>query len=291
LVGPTAERTTAGATKVARTFTLAEMGRLRRLLLDLFGVWRTADLGTASRWTLAVALHLPTVVRTGRLEVADQALVGRRCRFRMHGVEIDLPGEYFNGAREIYCRRVYEFRRRFDIGPNDVVVDLGCNVGVFTVLAASLGKEVIAVEAQSGLIAQAESNLRLNRCADRARIVHALVGAETGVFSVDRELLGDPSIGDPPTMSVREVFGDVPVVDLMKIDIEGSEFALCAEDRETRWLDRVQRVTMEVHPEFGSAPDLVATLAAHGLESQFVTNHGSPTASLDEIGFLFGWRE
>jgi FkbM family methyltransferase len=265
------------------------MGRIRRLLLDLFGVWRTADLGTAGRWTLALVCHIPTILRTKRLDVADRALADRRmCRFRVHGAEIRLPGEYFSGAREIYCRRVYTLGHRFDVRPGDVVVDLGCNVGVFTILAASAGRAVVAVEAQAALIDIAESNLQMNGCVDRVRIVHALLGAETGVFSDAGEFLTDPAIGDPPRMSVTDVLADVPAIDLMKIDIEGSEFALFSEA--TPWLDKVGRIAMEVHPEFGRAANLGATLAVHGLKFQFVTNHGIPTSRLDEIGYLFAWR-
>lgn len=217
-------------------------------------------------------------------------MAGRTCKFRIHGVEIRLPGEDFSGAREIYCRRVYTWGHRFDIQPNDVVVDLGCNVGVFTVLAASLGRSVLAVEAQAGMIDKAESNLQMNGCADRARIVQALVGADTGVFNRDREVLADPWIGDPPRMSMSELLASLPVIDLMKIDIEGSEFALFSQGGQEKWLDKVRRIAMEVHPEFGTAASLSSTLAAHGLEFQFVTNHGMPTSGLSEIGYLFAWR-
>jgi hypothetical protein len=47
---------------------------------------------------------------------------------------------------------------------------------------------------------------------------------------------------------------------------------------------------MEVHPEFGCASSLSSTLAARGFRSQFVTNHGTSTENLDEIGYLFAWR-
>jgi FkbM family methyltransferase len=266
------------------------MARLRRLVLDVYGIWRTADFNTAARWTLAVLWHLPTVVRTRRLEVADAALTQRECRFRLGDVRIHLPGKYFNIAREIYCRRVYCWGAGFEIRPSDVVVDLGCNVGVFTVWAASAGRRVLAVEAQAGLVDEAELTLKMNDCADRARIVHALVGAGTGVFDVERSQLADPWIGDPPKISMSDLLAEVPVIDLLKIDIEGSEFALLTEEPGLPWLDGVRRIAMEVHPEFGCAANLGSTLAARGFRSQFVTNHGTPTQDLDEIGYLFAWR-
>jgi hypothetical protein len=217
-------------------------------------------------------------------------LAKRECTFRVQGVRIKLPGEYFDGAREIYCRRAYSMGHRFDIRPNDVVVDLGCNVGVFTVLAASAGRSVLAVEAQAGWLEKAALTLQMNDCADRARLVHALVGADSGFFDAERGQLADPWIGDPPKMSMADLLENLPVVDLMKIDIEGSEFALFSEDSDRSWLAAVRRIVMEVHPEFGSATNLGSTLATRGFSFQFVTNHGLLTPRLDEIGYLFAWR-
>jgi FkbM family methyltransferase len=185
---------------------------------------------------------------------------------------------------------VYSFGRGFDIGPNDVVVDLGCNVGVFTVLAACAGRSVLAVEAQAGLVGEAESTLQMNGCADRARIVHALVGADSGFFHADPRLVDDPWIGDPPRITMSDLLVNLPVVDLLKVDIEGSEFALFSEEPNLSWLTGVRRITMEVHPEFGCASSLSSTLAARGFRFQFVTNHGASTENLDEIGYLFAWR-
>ena len=89
---------------------------------------------------------------------------------------------------------------------------------------------------------------------------------------------------------MSELIASLPKIDLMKIDIEGSEFALFAEQTKAPWLTNVRRIAMEVHPEFGSTASLASTLAAHGLKFQFVTNHGVPTDILNEIGYLFAWR-
>jgi hypothetical protein len=91
-------------------------------------------------------------------------------------------------------------------------------------------------------------------------------------------------------MSMSELTASLPRIDLLKIDIEGSEFALFAEPEGQSWLTKVRRIAMEVHPKFGSPASLASKLAAHGLHLQFVTNHGVPTSSLTEIGYLFAWR-
>jgi FkbM family methyltransferase len=179
---------------------------------------------------------------------------------------------------------------QFDIGPNDIVVDLGCNVGVFTVLAACAGRRVVAVDAQAGFVEKAESTLERNECADRVRIVHALVGADTGVVSTDPGLLADAWMGDPPRISMSDLLTNLPAIDLLKIDIEGSEFALFSEESNLPWLAGVRRIVMEVHPEFGCAGNLSSVLEARGFRFQFVTNHGRPISNLNDIGYLFAWR-
>jgi FkbM family methyltransferase len=179
---------------------------------------------------------------------------------------------------------------RFDVGRNDIVVDLGCNVGLFTVLAASAGRSVVAVEAQAWLLEKAHSTLQMNQCADRARLVHALVGADTGVFNANPGGLAEPWIGDPPRVCMSDLLASVPTVDLLKIDIEGSEFSLFSEEQNLPWLTRVRRIVMEVHPEFGCASDLSSTLASNGFRFQFVTNDGVLTSGLKESGYLFAWR-
>jgi len=52
----------------------------------------------------------------------------------------------------------------------------------------------------------------------------------------------------PPVVALGDVLDThrFERVDLLKIDIEGSEFSLF--EGECGWLDRVQRITMEVHP-------------------------------------------
>ena len=46
-------------------------------------------------------------------------------------------------------------------------------------------------------------------------------------------------------------------IGLMKVDIEGGEFAVFSDEEDLGWLDQVDQVVMEVHGDFGDAAVLV----------------------------------
>lgn len=56
-------------------------------------------------------------------------------------------------------------------------------------------------------------------------------------------------------------------VDLLKIDIEGSEFEIFNEKNSLAWLEEVRMIAVEVHEEFGSTRDIVSVLEKNGFET------------------------
>lgn len=134
-----------------------------------------------------------------------------------------------------------------------VLVDIGANVGVHTIWAASRPKmdvRVIAFEPSPLMRARLSANLALNRIPrDRVRVVAAAVGAEDGTGQLcllspgnagsARLLEGPPPAGSGPVMTVARVrlaqalspaTGTPPVrPDVVKIDIEGREDEVVAD--------------------------------------------------------------
>lgn len=266
---------------------------LRTLADEMLAVRRMAGGAAAARYGVEVFRKRRAIFRTRTLEPADEAMRARRWTFRVGPHDIELDGRYWSGAREMYGRRVYLPSPEFTIRPGDRVVDLGANAGLFTLLAAAHGAMVLAVEAQSGFVPEIEHNLASNHLLDRAIIINALVGAGRGTFSDPSDVLsGSHGRIVPPVVELDSLLKDhgFDFVDLLKIDIEGSEFALFQGD--VPWLDRVRRIAMEVHPLFGEIRGLAGLLRARGFRVRTTDERGFETEQLSQrAGYLYAWRE
>jgi FkbM family methyltransferase len=126
--------------------------------------------------------------------------------------------------------------------PGDVFVDVGANVGYFSLLASRLVREsgaVVAVDASPTIFGRLRETLRLNR-ANNVRAVNAAVSDREGVLSV---YAGPPSnTGMTSTLAGRggEYEADVRAAPLLalltpeeaartrliKIDVEGAELPI-----------------------------------------------------------------
>ena len=237
------------------------------------------------RFSSALVRSIPAAVRSKGLGAAYRAMWGHETTFRIGRRRIVLPGRWFGYAAEIYARRVYTWFPGFGIRPTDVVVDLGAAGGVFSVLAGSLGKRVIAVEAEGESVRALEANVAMNRLSN-VEVVRGVVGGDAGLLSRPGAS-GSPS----PRVSFGELlsrFG-VPTVDFLKVDIEGSEFDLFFNRNE--WLPRVRRIAMEVHTEFGDPDSLRSLLESNGFRVRLVDlNQRTVPRISGDAGYLFAER-
>ena len=270
------------------------MSMLSKLAGDLSAINRVCGTSTAVSFGLSILGAIPEALRTGNLNAADRRMAGRSWPYNVQGVRLELDGRYFGGAREMYCRQVYFPTPAFAFHAGTTVMDLGANVGLFSNLAALAGCTVIAVEAQAGFVRELTALATSLGVAPRIAVEHALVGAATGVFS-------DPSAmsaashfegGNTPKLSMPELLlkHRVERLDLLKIDIEGSEFDLFRTS--DQWLHRVDRLVMEVHPAFGSAVDLQGIAVAHGMSAELRDGHHRVVHDVPaEGGYLFALRQ
>jgi len=272
---------------------MTRINQATQLLRDVRRIAAVAGTPTALRFGAAVLRNAPTIRRTGTLIAADAAMATRDHTFRpLRGVAVTLPGTAFGGAREMYCRGVYHALPGYAPGPGEVVIDLGANQGLFSVLAARAGADVIAVEAQRGFAATFTDHAARNGVSNRVRLLHALVGPVTGVLADSRtRQAASHWDGDVDVLTMTEVFGagGVERADLVKIDIEGSEFALFDEPG---WLDAVGRIVMEVHTEFGDPHALVDLLAQRGFDATLLDNDLVRNDRLGDApaGYLYAHR-
>jgi FkbM family methyltransferase len=115
--------------------------------------------------------------------------------------------------------------------PGDLFVDIGANVGSYTVLASKVrGARTIAVEPDPGTAQALRRNIEVNGIADKVHVVEAALGARAGTvsFTVGRDTVnrvaqaGDENVRDVAVRTLDDVLdGEVPRV--IKIDVEGFE--------------------------------------------------------------------
>ncbi len=120
-----------------------------------------------------------------------------------------------------------------DIRPDDVVLDIGANVGAFCIRAARRSRRVLAVEpVLTGVL---QENIRTNDAG-----VTVVAGA-LGDGSVERITWGRETL-TVTTHTLGEFTAMAGGCDFLKCDCEGAEWSIRPED-----LDGVRRIEMELH--------------------------------------------
>lgn len=149
----------------------------------------------------------------------------------------------------------------YEVGPDDVVIDVGANIGAFSVLAArkATNGRVIAFEPEPDNFALLCENLSRNGCenvtpvraavTDRAGIVTLNLNADSGA---GHSLHRDPSGRgvSVPAMTLADVFDAyaVELCDFLKLDCEGAEYDILY-TLPRNLFGRVRRVALEYHAD------------------------------------------
>lgn len=197
----------------------------------------------------------------------------------------------------MYCRNVY-LRTGCTMPSKGWVLDLGANRGLFSVWAALAGAQTVAVEAQEGFGPEIRRLATYNGVSDRVHVEIAVVGgvvragALAGIVANDMHWAAS-SHGAPKRpggVSVPQLMSSYHIdkIGLLKVDIEGGEFALFGGEEDLRWLDRVDQVVMEVHPGFGDTDVLVGRLRQNGFAIDMRDNTGGRVdASSDRLEYAY----
>lgn len=267
--------------------TRTQIGAAKRAASDVATTFQMLNVSDFAAYVRALMANSPEIVRSGSLKRAHGDMAGRRYRFHVLGEDIWVDGAQFGLAQEIYGRRVYFPFPGFLPGPDDTVIDLGANAGVFSTLAGKLAHRVLAVEAQREFLPEIRRNAEINGCADRVEVLWALVGADSGLFSREENLrMASHYGGTPPAVSMSQILREhgLERVDFLKVDIEGSEFGIFSTPDD--WLTRVSCIAMEVHPAFGDSSGLVATLRGAGFDVILMDNDHNELRTAPEVPFF-----
>lgn len=220
-----------------------------------------------------------------------------------HSAEIDMYVRFDSTSdlyilREMFCENVYQLHPA-DLEDTKIVVDIGANIGAFSIQAAAMaeGVTVYAYEPEPHNYKILVDNCTINEphiAGKDSKIItipeavsnHAGTGRISNAHGNSQLIDPDALINDGSDVKlvtlndvVKKCASKEGFVDVLKVDVEGSEYAILMSHPEL--IGRFRYITLEFMPDprFG---DLVALLGkTHGIEI---------LGSADRGGYIYARR-
>lgn len=187
------------------------------------------------------------------------------------------------------------YLKQFAIHPGDIVIDIGANIGVFSVQAAHAGAAVTAYEPIADTFRVLQTNAAANRLSASISAHRKGVALESGsrdIFLGNRnhsmscsfyphENTGADAIRIE-TIAFRDVLAAHRHIDLLKIDCEGAEFEFLAPGCN---LSNVDRIVLEYHE--------IAPIFRHETLDAVLRHRGFQTLIKPwkpGFGIIYAWR-
>jgi FkbM family methyltransferase len=193
------------------------------------------------------------------------------------------------------------------LGPGMTVLDVGANIGQYTLIGAHrVGREghVHAFEPTPRIAADLRANVALNLLENVTVNEVAIADAqgETLLFCTDPGSPGTNTIMNPvehacgsvkvPTVTLDQYLVErgISSVDVMKLDIEGAELLALRGARDLLCADRAPVIVLEVNPRTlslsgGGADQLLGLLDEYGYSYYSIATYGARTHDPWENGF------
>jgi FkbM family methyltransferase len=203
-----------------------------------------------------------------------------------NGVTIRAPDnvKLWNHFNDIWLNRTYT-ADGFDIPAGGTVVDIGANIGLFSLMAAQRAACVLSFEPFTLCFEWLLRNVEANGLGDVIRPFNSAVGRDVGMRTlfVQSEFTSNSfyqTRGDPVSVPCTTLAVIVDEhcggrCDFLKLDCEGAEFEILSEAKgET--LKRVRTIALEVHEaiDVGTRVDLEKRLAAASFSVDTRISHG-----------------
>jgi FkbM family methyltransferase len=216
-----------------------------------------------------------------------------------NGVSITSSQSPIEVTGEIFIQQVY-MPAELTIGSDDVVVDIGANVGTFSVYAATKTRNrVLAVEPlpiNCEYIQKNADNNKLNHISWKG----AAVSDKSGTVNLyTTELVSGNLLFDHNVHGKIETYVEVPCtelrtimdennlakIDLLKLDCEGSEGDIL-KSTPADYLCRIRQLAMEFHDNVSSMnhAEMQQHLESLGFKTKLNWNGRSP------FGYLYAWQ-
>ena len=186
-----------------------------------------------------------------------------------------------------------EYFKYFTIEKGDTVLDLGANIGGFSVIASVYKPEkIICVEADPETFNVLKKNLELNNV--KAELINKAVWSEDNVwipFRIMRNHSNSSTILERkgenyfvievPTISLKRLVKDYGPIDFLKCDIEGAEFEVFL-NTPKKYLKKIDKIVLEYHnwSEKYSHRDLIELFEKLGKDIKLLDSNG-------ELGLMY----
>jgi FkbM family methyltransferase len=202
-------------------------------------------------------------------------------------------------ADEIFIKRIYT-PSFLQVKPSDVVLDIGANIGVFSLYAAKCGASLVySLEPLYQNTALISKNFKINKLKEPI-IIRKAVSDTNGVSdfylgdldSHGRLLENDykTEINNKKkvkTIKLTEIFAryDIKRIDFLKIDCEGGEGNIIQSLSGKDW-SKISKISLEYH-------DDVSTLSHQKIIELLERAHFKvQIQKIDKtLGYIYGWRE
>lgn len=197
----------------------------------------------------------------------------------IEGYTILARGRDLNGVTES-C--IFEdYTNSIEIKAGDIVYDLGSCIGDFAILATYRGAKVYAFEPDKNNFDILIKNIEINGMQDRIKAYNMAVGPEAGAFGFDNNFentggytMSENSSLKVPVTTLANIMQENghTHIDLLKIDVEGSEYAIFS-NPSTAQLSKIKTIVGEYHLDINksyySKFALRADLQGHFSEIKF----------------------
>lgn len=206
-------------------------------------------------------------------------------------LKFDLRNEYNTDEivlREIFEENVYEVNdTHFNRG--GVVVDIGANIGTFSLFAAQYADKVYAIEPEPHNLEALKNNININNMNDKVIPIPYGISDFKGT-AVIHDSGGGSSIKDDGSfgaeieiMTLDNLFTlyQIESVDVLKVDVEGSELEIIlGASKES--LNKCKYITMEFDIRTGSNLGQITQRLSE-------THHVRTMGSWERGGMIWAW--
>ena len=233
-------------------------------------------------------------------KLGDPLIIKTREGFKIFVCPSEFIGRhiFIDGSYEHDCVNIFKYRLR----EGDVVLDIGANIGFFSLLAAKCvgtSGAVYSYEASSSCINILKKNISINGYSNISSNQFAITDAceniefhvsnenNTGLSSIRDIGENKVSTVNVPCINIDSLLDTLPKVRLVKIDIEGAEYKALSGMEKLIKRDRPD-IIMEVSDSFlkqmgSSANEVLFLLKTHKYRLFNISDNSSPSDAATAI--------